>query len=101
MLLASLLFLSTPVECPQWLPGTDIILPAGTYLTREQKVKNLLRCYCEIVKQREISCLENHSPEYCANKTSAWFRHNVMPMIIPNTVAIPPNRQVRMLSIEP
>jgi len=94
LLLANL----SPIQCPDWLPGTNVILPPGTYLTREQKVANLLRCYCEVVKAEEALCKESYRDEDCRRRSSKWIKENIMPLMIPQRLVSPP---VRIISIEP
>ncbi len=90
----------SPIECPKWLPGTNVILADNVHLTREQEVKNLMRCYCEIVKKQEALCIRDNDREACRERTNRWFQENVAPLITQQAYA-PPRRQLRVLSIEP
>lgn len=86
------------INCPEWLPGTDQVLPMGVTLSREQKIKNNLKCYCKIVKPAEIECLKIRSPELCTRRTSDWIRDNITNIILPNQTN--PLRW-RLVTIEP
>jgi len=88
----------SPIQCPNWLPGTDAVLPVGTYLTREQKVTNLLRCYCKVVKAEEALCRERYDAEVCRRRSARWIKENIMSLMIPQRLVSPP---IRIISIEP
>lgn len=95
LLLASQL---AQINCPEWLPGTNQVLPQGITLTREQKVKNNLRCYCSIVKPSEEECRNLYPPEVCERRTNRWIQENIVNLILTPT---PHVKRWRMISIEP
>ena len=101
MLILVLIAGLSQIECPRWLPGTNVILPENVHLTREQKVKNLMRCYCEVVKVEESLCVANNDREECKERTDTWFRENVLPLISQQGQVQLPARRVRVISIEP
>ncbi len=69
-----------PIQCVQYYPGTDIVLPKGVTFnyTPTQKILNALRCYCEIVKLVETNCLRRgFSRASCISKTKEWANQNL------------------------
>jgi hypothetical protein len=86
------------IVCPNWLPGTNEILPDGVLLSPELKLKNKLRCYCEVVKPAERLCIEMHSATVCKERTDRWVEQNLSLQrnILP---AIP--RRGRLINLEP
>lgn len=88
----------TPV-CPEWLPGTNQVLPQGINLSREQKIKNLMRCYCEIVVPSESRCRKTKSKTQCKSRTDRWFELVFMPLMNNNFQRVP--ERYRIMSIEP
>lgn len=74
--------------CPQWLPGTNQILPPGINLTPEQQLQNTIRCYCEVIKAHERECMRNGMlPSMCRQRTADWVRENLR-MIRPSEALI-------------
>ena len=86
------------IHCPEWLPGTDRVLPAGVTLTKEQKLKNNLKCYCQIVKPAEIECLKRNLPDMCRQRTAAWVTENIANVVLSNQALV---RRWRLMTIEP
>ena len=86
------------LECPEWLPGTNQILPAGVTLTKEEKLKNNLRCYCEIVKPAENECIQTRAPEICRRRTNNWIDENITRLVLDNRVTA---RRWRLITVEP
>ena len=50
------------IKCPKWVPGTNQILPQGVTLSPELELKNRVRCYCKVVKEKERQCIAQHVP---------------------------------------
>lgn len=103
MILALILASLPAIECPNWLPGTTEILPPGVALSPEQQVKNLMRCYCEIVKPLEDQCIRQRmSPRLCRQRTERWLREEVFSRLS-NTgqTVLPAPTRGRIISIEP
>ena len=94
----------TNIECPQWVPGTNEILPAGVELSPRLKLKNLARCYCEVVKVEEKRCINARIPKnLCKARTAAWIEDNLQIRerygLVDRPVPLP-NRD-RMMNVEP
>ena len=92
------------ITCPQWVPGTDRVLPRGVTLSPELALKNKVRCYCEVVKAKERECISRNVPKnLCVARTNAWvednllLRENFRRAQSPNA---PPQRD-RMMNVEP
>ena len=94
---------STPINlenvaCPNWLPGTNEILPEGVTLSPKMKLHNALRCYCEIIKPAEIRCMEEFPRrQICKERTDRWVEQN---LILRRNVVQPPPRG-RLINLEP
>ena len=99
LLMASL----TPIECPNYLPGTNRALPAGVELAPQQRLNNSLRCYCEVVVPAEGECKLSHDHEQCERRTQQWIDENFVLPTFPPRQAGRGNttRTLRMISIEP
>ena len=68
------------IECPRWLPGTDEMLHSEIALSPQNEIKNLMRCYCEVVKPLEAQCIRQRiSPRLCKERTETWLREEVFP----------------------
>jgi hypothetical protein len=93
------------IECPRWLPGTEQILPAGVVLSPAQELQNKVRCYCEVVKQKEHECLSRRGvpKSICIRRTNEWVERNLSLHQRHYNVngVLPPPRYDRMLNIEP
>ncbi len=93
------------IECPRWVPGTEQILPAGVTLSPAQELQNIVRCYCEVVKQEESQCLSRQIPKsVCLERTSEWIEKNLsLHQRRYNNVngVTPPPKYDRMMNIEP
>jgi hypothetical protein len=50
------------ITCPKWVPGTNEVLPVGVTLSPQLELENRVRCYCEVVKQKEQECIARHVP---------------------------------------
>ena len=98
MILSIILAGLAQIHCPEWLPGTNRILPPGVTLTKDQKLKNNLRCYCQIVKPAEEDCLKRNLPDACRERTSNWVAENITNLIVSSQR--PPKRW-RLMTIEP
>ena len=94
----------TNIECPQWVPGTNEILPAGVELSPRLKLKNLARCYCEVVEVEEKRCIDANIPKnLCKARTAQWVEDNLLlnqGYQLLNQVAPAPTRD-RMVNVEP
>ncbi len=90
-----------PITCPVYLPGTDVVIPDGTYLAHEQSVSNLMRCYCETVVPAERSCRRDYSKAECKERTDQWIRENILSLMLRNRLPSPPNRGWRVISVDP
>ena len=103
--LAYFILASGNIECPNWLPGTNEVLPPQVTLRREDRVRNLLRCYCEVVKVEEKRCIQKGtSPEACKEKTLSWYRDVFVPSattLLGNGLVPPVPNRMRMMTIEP
>lgn len=67
------------ITCPQWVPGTDRVLPRGVTLSPELALKNKVRCYCEVVKAKERECIARNVPKnLCVARTNAWVEDNLL-----------------------
>ena len=92
------------INCPKWVPGTNHVMPAGVSLSPELELKNRVRCYCEVVKQKERECLARHIPEtICLSRTTRWVEQNLSlynPLQVNNRINPIPVRD-RMMTIEP
>ena len=92
----------TNIECPKWVPGTDQILPAGVDLSPDLKLKNLARCYCEVVKVEEQRCIQAHVPKnLCVARTNAWIEDNLQLKQRYGQVIAPVPLPDRMLNVQP
>ena len=66
------------ITCPQWVPGTNRVLPRGVTLAPGLALKNKMRCYCEVVKAKERECIARHVPKnLCVARTNAWVEDNL------------------------
>ena len=92
------------ITCPQWVPGTNQILPRGVTLAPGLKLKNKMRCYCEVVKAKERECIDRHVPKnLCVARTAAWVEENLrlkQEYRLVDTPAPVPQRD-RMMNVEP
>ena len=92
------------IQCPQWVPGTNRILPAGVELSPDLKLKNLARCFCEVVKVEEQRCIAANVPKsLCKDRTNAWIEDNLQIRQQYSEVTTPvqlPHRD-RMINVEP
>ena len=88
------------IVCPNWLPGTNEVLPRGVELSKPLKLKNKLRCYCEVVIPAEETCMRVKSREVCKSRTQQWIRENFPDMLNPISQNTSTPR-MRMMSIEP
>ena len=86
------------IECPEWLPGTNQVLPPGVTLTIDQKLKNNLRCYCEVVKPAETKCLKTRAPEICHRRTENWIENNITNVVLRGQATA---RKWRLITVEP
>lgn len=66
------------IECPKWAPGTDEILPMEITLSPPLQLHNAMRCYCQVVKQKERECIRAGVPErLCKGRTADWVEQNL------------------------
>ncbi len=66
------------IECPRWLPNTEEILPEDVSLSPELKLHNKMRCYCQVVKQKERECIRAGVPKtICLRRTQDWVIANI------------------------
>ena len=89
------------VVCPNWVPGTNEIMPEGIELSKPLKLKNKLRCYCEVVIPAEETCKRNHDVEMCRARTASWVEKNFPEMLSPYRRVVDVPQRMRMMSIEP
>ena len=88
MMLFALILIGSPqaqIECPNWMPGSDIRLPprvAYNY-TRAERLENALKCYCAVVAPLERECKKSHAPADCRARTLTWVRENFGPPLPP------------------
>ena len=92
------------ITCPKWVPGSDEVLPVGVTLSPELELANRVRCYCEVVKQKERECVTMRVPwNLCRARTAQWVENNLklkQPLL--NTNGVMPLPQVdRMINVEP
>jgi len=95
-----------PIECKQYYPGTDYVLPKGVSFnyTSEQKVLNNLRCYCEEVKRVERECRSRgFARSRCLQKTATWASNNLLDRSSFENVSLPrvPRRKNVIVNIQP
>ena len=92
------------ITCPQWVPGTNQVLPAGVTLSPELKLKNKVRCYCEVVIPKERECIRMRIPlNLCKARTATWIEDNLMlkeNFRRTNGVQVLPRRD-RMINVQP
>jgi|TARA_R110002126_G_scaffold34731_3_gene107301 hypothetical protein len=93
------------IECVKWLPGTNEVLPAGVELAPEFELMNRVRCYCEIVKQKEAECISRQIPKnICLARTKRWVEQNLkLPSVnisINGNLSPIPRREY-MISVQP
>lgn len=103
MILALILASLPAIECPNWLPGTREILPPGVTLSPKQEVKNLMRCYCEVVKPLEDQCIRQRVPlGLCKQRTENWLREEIFSKLNDTNETVRPGPvRGRIISIEP
>lgn len=92
-----------PIQCRQYLPGTNQVLPAGVnyQYTKEEKLMNDLRCFCEIVKPAEVQCITRGiEKRLCVAKTRRWVTANVVFQGQPGIANIPTRKNV-IVNIQP
>lgn len=66
------------IQCPNWLPGTEEVIPEGVRLSPQDQLRNKMRCYCQVVKVKERECFRNRVPtEICKQRTLDWIRNNL------------------------
>jgi len=66
------------IECPRWAPGTDEVLPMEITLSPPLQLRNTMRCYCQVVKQKERECIRTGVPErICKGRTIDWIEQNL------------------------
>ncbi len=92
------------ITCPKWVPGTDRVLPEGVTLSPNLELDNRVRCYCEVVKQKEQECLDRHVPAaLCKARTANWVEDNLKlkeTFQLVNGASPVPTRD-RMMNVEP
>ena len=92
------------ITCPKWVPGSDRVLPAGVTLSPQLELENRVRCYCEVVKQKEQECIDRHVPaNLCKARTAQWVEDNLklrQPLLNVNGVMPLPQRD-QMINVEP
>tara|TARA_R110002051_G_scaffold140136_2_gene212938 strand:- start:1928 stop:2275 length:348 start_codon:yes stop_codon:yes gene_type:complete len=92
------------IKCPKWVPGTNQILPQGVTLSPELELKNRVRCYCKVVKEKERQCIAQHVPaSICKARTAQWVEDNLKlkeSFQLVNGVSPLPRRD-RMMNVEP
>ena len=85
-LLFFLAFLSPPqwvynledIQCPNWVPDSDEILPQEVTLSPAMELHNKMRCYCQVVKAKEQECLDDNVPRaVCLKRTKDWVNKNL------------------------
>lgn len=102
LLLSTILIASpTAIICPKYLPGTNALLPDDAYLTHEQTVSNLMRCYCEVVVPAEHECRKNYYQADCTDRTDQWVRDNIISLLVNQLQIRPPPTRQRIISIDP
>jgi hypothetical protein len=86
------------IECPNWLPGTEEVVPEGVSLSPQGQLRNKMRCYCQIVKVKERECLQGRAPaEICKRRTLDWIKNNLEPsvkVVQSNVLMILPKRNL-------
>ena len=66
------------IQCPNWVPGTNEIMPEQMTLSPAMDLHNKMRCYCQIVKVKERECLEDNVPRHrCLQRTRDWVVANL------------------------
>ena len=80
-LIANILLMSPPMECPRVLPGTNTPLPVGVGLSREDELKQRVACFCRRVVVEERRCVaaavSRSAKNRCKEKTAAWILRNL------------------------
>ena len=105
----SLLILGSPTDpivCPNWLPGTNSILPVGVTLSPGLRLENKVRCYCEIVLPKQEECIRQRFPRSsCVKRTKDWVAKSfLLKEDINNTnlrMTLHPARVPRMVNVDP
>ena len=92
------------ITCPKWVPGTNEVLPLGVTLSPQLELENRVRCYCEVVKQKEQECIARHVPaNLCKARTAQWVEDNLrlqQPLL--NANGVMPLPQIdRMINVSP
>jgi hypothetical protein len=65
------------IECPRWVPGTNQMMPQHMTLSPALELQNKMRCYCEVVKQKERECIDRNVPRnICVQRTNDWVANN-------------------------
>tara|TARA_R100000808_G_C2148381_1_gene156524 strand:- start:925 stop:1272 length:348 start_codon:yes stop_codon:yes gene_type:complete len=92
------------IDCPKWVPGSNEVLPRGVTLSPELELQNRVRCFCEVVKQKERECIARRVPKnLCKARTTRWVEDNLLlnqGYQLLNNVAPVPTRD-RMINVEP
>ena len=107
LLTASLILLgspSDPIVCPNWLPGTDSVLPVGVTLSPALRLENKVRCYCEVVLLKEGECIrQGFSRTQCVKRTKDWVSKNLLLNEREESSGVPTRRSQipRMVNVEP
>ena len=88
MMLFALMLVASPqpsIDCPNWMPGSDIRLPPGVEYSYslEERLENKLKCYCSIVVPLERECKRRQPTATCRARTLAWVRENFGPPLPP------------------
>tara|TARA_R100000995_G_C3484256_1_gene126178 strand:- start:5729 stop:6070 length:342 start_codon:yes stop_codon:yes gene_type:complete len=66
------------IQCPNWVPGTNEIMPEQMTLSPAMDLHNKMRCYCQVVKVKERECLDNNVPSnICLQRTRDWVTNNL------------------------
>ena len=93
----------SPIQCLKYLPGTNQALPAGVEYryTKDQKLMNDMRCFCEIVKPLETQCIDRGiEKRLCVAKTHNWVMNTLTTQLRPVIANIPARKNV-IVNIQP
>jgi len=67
------------IQCPNWIPGTNEIMPEQMTLSPALDLQNKMRCYCQVVKVKERECLADNVPRnLCIERTKDWVTANLV-----------------------
>ena len=100
-MMTAILLASLNVQCPNWLPGTNEVLPPGVTLSPAQETQNIFRCYCEVVKPAVKKCIRRKPYSECIELESDWLSRETAKLFAKFRAITPVPSRPRIMSIEP